>query len=205
MGEPAYRSVMKKFDRCIRYTILAVLSIGIRQRNWGAVVNAIVAIVGTYLPEIVEKRADMELLPWQQTYARMAMATHSVGMIGPYEDTWWWDHLTHTHSATLLAGAVHVLSRRRGKDPRLRVLTAVGCAGVLWEIVEYAVHRTAARFDLEPILVPYGKRDTVLDLCFDAVGALLVVAFGDSLLENLVPQRDQPTRDEQARRGSDDS
>jgi hypothetical protein len=204
MGETAYRSATKTANRCIRYTILAVLSVGIRQRNWGAVVNAIIAIVGTYLPEIVERRADVELSPWQRTYARVAMATHSVGMVGPYEDTWWWDHLTHTHSATILAGAVHVLSRRRGQDPRLRVLAAVGCAGVLWEIVEYTIHRTAARFGLEPILVPYGKRDTALDLCFNALGALLVVAFGDSLLGNLVPRRGQPTRDEQARHGSDD-
>ena len=188
MRDTTRSSVAKKANWCTRYTILAILAIGIRRRDWGAIMNAIFAIVGTYLPEIVEKRYNVELLPWQRVYTTAAMATHSVGMAGLYEDTWWWDHLTHTHSATLLAGAVHVISRHRGQDPRLRVLAVVGCAGVLWEIIEYTVHRTAACLGLEPILVPYGKKDTLLDLCFNMLGAFLVIAFGDSLLRNFMPR-----------------
>ncbi|WP_228546400.1 hypothetical protein [Halegenticoccus tardaugens] len=40
--------------------------------------------------------------------------------------------------------------------------------------------------DLEPVLVSYGKIDTFLDLVFNIVGAVLVLAFGDTLLGDLI-------------------
>jgi hypothetical protein len=58
--------------------------------------------------------------------------------------------------------------------------------GLLWELVEYLVHVASRRVGLEPILVSYGRVDTLLDLLFNLVGAGLVLAFGDSLLGNLV-------------------
>lgn len=62
------------------------------------------------------------------------------------------------------------------------MLLAVGGGGALWEGVEYAIHAAAARLSVSPLLVSYGRRDTAADLAFDAVGALLVLAFGDRLL-----------------------
>ncbi len=146
--------------------------------------NAIVAIACTYLPDVIENRYDVKFLPWQRTYTTTAMFTHAVGMLGPYEDTWWWDTLTHTHSATLLAGLVHVVARRRGQNPRRRVLGVVSCFGVLWELMEYTIHAAANRLDFEPVLVPFGKKDTLFDLFFDTLGALVVLVFGDRLLRN---------------------
>jgi hypothetical protein len=184
------RSVTQEAEDGIRYALVAVIIIALRQRNVGAVANAVVAIAGTYLPGIVEDRYEVEFLPWQRAYTATAMLTHAVGMLGPYEDTWWWDHLTHTHSATLLAGIVHVISRRHGKDPRTRVLAVVGCVGILWELMEYSIHATANRVGLEPILISYGNKDTLLDLCFDVFGALVVLVLGDRMLQNFIPRRD---------------
>jgi hypothetical protein len=191
IDEPTVTEIMRhsatqEAERGIRYALVAVLIIAFRQRNLGAVVNAVVAIAGTYLPSIVEDQYNVEFVPWQRTYTATAMLTHAIGMLGPYEDTWWWDHLTHTHSATLLAGVVHVASRRCGKDPRPRVLAVVGCVGLLWELMEYAIHAAANRVSLEPILVSYGEQDTVFDLCFDILGALVVLALGDRFLQNFM-------------------
>jgi hypothetical protein len=172
-------------ERVVRNSLLAVFVVGLRRRDPGTVVNAALALAGTYLPGFVERRYNVAFRPWQRVYTETAMLTHAVGMLGPYEETWWWDHLTHTHSATLLGGLVHTAARRRGRDPRLHALAATVCGGVLWELVEYAVHAVATRLGLEPVLVPYGRRDTLLDLLFDLLGALLVLAFGDSLLRNL--------------------
>jgi hypothetical protein len=49
------------------------------------------------------------------------MVAHAVGMLGPCDDIWWWDHLTHTVIGTILGEAVHVTARERGSD---RVLTS---------------------------------------------------------------------------------
>ena len=172
-------------ERGIRAGIIGVFLAGVRRRDPGAVVNAVLSLAATYLPGFVERRCDVELRPWQRVYAESASVTHAVGMLGPYDDVWWWDHLTHAHSATLLGGLVHAVSRRRGRDPRPRVVAAVVLAGVVWELAEYGIHAVADRVGHEPILVHYGRRDTLLDLLFDLVGALLVLAFGDRLLGNL--------------------
>ena len=172
-------------EALIRDGILSVLGVGVARRNTGAVVNALVSFGASFLPDVAENRYGVDFRPWQRVYTEIAVFTHAVGMLGLYDDTWWWDHLTHVHSATLLGGAVHVVARRRGRDPRPRVLAAVVAGGVLWEIVEYAVHTVTDRLDLDPVLIPYSARDTALDLLFNAVGAVLVVAFGDRFLGNL--------------------
>jgi hypothetical protein len=47
--------------------------------------------------------------------------------------------------------------------------------GVFWELVELLARDVGERYDVEPVLVHYGRRDTALDLVFDLVGALAVV------------------------------
>jgi hypothetical protein len=170
----------------IRTGIVVIFVEGIRKRNPGAVVNAVVAFGGAYLPAILQRRCTVELRPWQRIYVETAMLTHAVGMLGPYDDIRWWDHLTHIHSSTLLGGLIHVLSRRLGVDPRLRVITGVATMGIIWELMEYIIHASSRRVGLEPILVSYSKVDTLLDLVFNLIGAALVLVFGDTLLRNLI-------------------
>ena len=178
-------SILREASRATRYAILGVFVAGIRRRNPGAVVNALVSLLATYLPRVVEWRYDVEVRPWQRLYLDVGMFAHAAGMLGPYDDVWWWDHLTHTYSSTLVGGFVHVRARRREQDPRPRVIRTVLCVGALWELLEYAIHRVSRAVGLEPLLVPYGPEDTLLDLVFDLLGALLVLAFGDRFLSNL--------------------
>jgi hypothetical protein len=190
-GPPTPFSVIETGERGLRTGIVAVFVEGVRRRNPGAIVNAVVALWATYLPAVLERRCAIEFRPWQRIYVATAMLTHAVGMLGPYDDIWWWDHLTHVHSATLLGGLIHVVSRRSGVDPRPRVLVGVAVAGLLWELVEYVAHVASRAVGLEPILVSYGAADTLLDLVCNLVGAVLVLAFGDTLLGDLVRPRDE--------------
>ncbi|MCU4975824.1 hypothetical protein OB955_24395 [Halobacteria archaeon AArc-m2/3/4] len=183
-------SAAETIVRGLRYGLVVVFAEGVRRRNPGAITNACLAFAASFLPEIIERRYDVTFRPWQRVYTVTAMFTHAAGMLGPYDDVGWWDHLTHVHSATLLGGLVHAAARRRGRDPRSAVLISVSVAGVLWELLEYAIHAIARRLDVEPVLVAYGKRDTVLDLCFNFLGTLLVLAFGDRLLRNFIPHTD---------------
>jgi uncharacterized protein (DUF486 family) len=176
--------VREEAERGLRYGILVVFVIGIRRRDPGAVVNAVVALVATYLPGIVEGVYDIEFRPWQRVYVDTVMLLHAVGMLGPYDDRWWWDHLTHTLSSTILGSVTFAVARRCDHNPRPRVVAVVVCVGLLWELVEYAIHVTANRLGFEPLLVSYGKTDTLLDLVFNLVGALLVLLFGDRYLRN---------------------
>lgn len=191
MSVPTRTSVARETERGIRYGLLAVLVIGIQRRNLGAIVNAIGALFASYLPTVIEHRYDVEFRPWQRVYTGSATLTHAVGMLGPYDDVWWWDHLTHTHSASILASLVYANARNSGKNPRQRVIATVTIIGLLWEAIEYVIHRLARLVNLEPILITYGKRDTLLDLCFNLLGATLVLVFGDRLLQNFTPESDR--------------
>ncbi|GAA5053407.1 hypothetical protein [Haladaptatus pallidirubidus] len=177
--------VTRKIEQGIRCAIGFVFVVGLRRRNPGAVVNAVVSLAATYLPDIIEQRYDVTFRPWQRLYSDTAMLTHAVGMLGPYDDVWWWDHLTHTHSSTLLGGLVYAASLRDGRNPRPRVLAVIVGIGSLWELMEYIIHAVADRFGLEPILVVYGRSDIVRDFVFNLLGAVLVLVFGDELLRNL--------------------
>ena len=187
--QTTWNAVVRTLERGIRVGLVAVFGEGLRQRDPGAVVNGVVALAATFLPDFVEARYDVAFRPWQRVYAGIAMLAHAVGMLGPYDETWWWDHVTHTLSATLLGGVVHPAAERRSRDPRPRVLGAIALSGVVWELLEYSVHAVSRRLDIEPVLVTYSARDTLLDLVFNLIGALLVVAFGDRLLGN-VTRRD---------------
>lgn len=81
-------SAERRVERGIRYGLLAVFVVGVRRRDPGAIVNAVVAAIGTYLPDFAERAYDIELRPWQRVYVRSAMITHAVGMLGPYDDVW---------------------------------------------------------------------------------------------------------------------
>ncbi|SER86273.1 hypothetical protein [Natrinema salaciae] len=177
----------RRTARGIRYALLAIFAVGVRRRDPGAAVNAVIAVIGTYLPDLAERAYGIELRPWQRAYVDIAMITHAIGMLGPYDDVWWWDHLTHAHSSSILGGAVFAISRRRGRDPGPRVVAAVACLGLLWEVVEYTIHATAKRLGFEPILVTYGPKDTLLDIGFNLLGAVLVLAFGDRVVGELEP------------------
>lgn len=183
--EPSTRAG-RAADRTLRLGLLAVAVAGVRRRDPGAVVNALVGLVATFLPDVLEHRTVLSFQPRHRVWVTGSVFLHAVGMLGPYDDTWWWDHLTHLYSASLVGTAARLFARRRGYDTTRTVLAATIGLGVLWEIGEYAVHRIARRFDLEPLLVTYGPRDTALDIVFDVLGGLCVVAFGDRLLDGVL-------------------
>lgn len=190
MTDETRTSAEERAEKGIRGATLAVFVEGLRRRDLNAVVNGVLMFAATYLPGVAERLYDVEFRPWQRVYTDTAMFAHAAGMLGPYEETWWWDHVTHTLSATLLGGLVHVVSRRRDRTPARDVLASVVGGGLLWEAMEYAVHSASDRLGIEPMLVYYGPYDTVKDLLFNLVGAGVVIAFGDRYLRNLAESDD---------------
>lgn len=177
-------------DTSFKGATFAVFVEAVRRRNPNAAANAVLVFGAMFLPRLTERLYGVELRPWQRVYTESAMLAHAVGMLGLYDDTWWWDHLTHALSATVLGGVAHVVADRRGRGHGRCVLASVAVGGVLWEGMEYAIHRLSDRLGVEPVLIYYGREDTLGDLLFDLVGAVFVLLFGDRLLENLVRNAD---------------
>lgn len=173
--------------------IVVVLVESIRRRDHAAVVNAAVSLGIALVPTGLDvgSRLFFELpvpIDWRlPLWLALAGFLHSVGMLGPYDTVRWWDSLTHTISAALVAALMYAgllvvgsHTRMLPSNPELisvlTVLFTIG-AGVFWELIELVSRKAGERFDIEPVLVHYGWRDTAEDLVFDVVGALLVVFF----------------------------
>ncbi len=166
--------------------ILAVLAVAVRQGNGAAAVNALGAFVLTVLPTALSWLGPAVVLgPELLLWLAAAGLVHSVGMLGPYDSVWWWDHLTHTLSAALVAALVYAAALVAlpafglPVDSATVAAVTVGLtfgAGVFWELLEILARAVGERYGVEPVLVQYGWRDTAADLVFDVVGAVLVVA-----------------------------
>lgn len=170
--------------------IVAVLVEGVRRESGAVVVNAVAALGIVAAPSAILLPLGVgdPSLVWDLTlWAAAASFLHSLGMLGLYESVDWWDHLTHTLSAGVLAAVFYPASLvatqfRPGTSEWTLAVAGVTVgltftAGIAWELLELVARELGERYDIEPVLVHYGHRDTVLDLVFDVVGAVLVVAF----------------------------
>jgi hypothetical protein len=173
--------------------IVLLLLESLRRRDFAAAVNAALSLAASLVPAALELVAPLlsgqsvTVGPELSLWIAAAGLIHSFGMLGPYDTVEWWDSVTHTVSAALVAalayaGLIVVAPRVAVLDPSfggLAVLTVVLtlAAGVFWELIELIARDVGRRYDVEPVLVHYGRRDTALDLVFDVVGALLVVGF----------------------------
>lgn len=185
MSEPAQVVAL-----LLQVALGATLVEGVRRRNVAVAVNALVALCVALLPVFVEVAPQFVLArnvafgPELPLWLAAAGFLHSLGMLGLYESTWWWDHLTHTVSAALVAALIYaglVVTRPTtgaGLSPggiAAATVLFTFAVGVSWELLELVAREVGERYDVEPVLVHYGWRDTAFDLGFDLVGALLVV------------------------------
>lgn len=166
--------------------LFGLLAVGYRRENTAAVANTAAAIAVTLLPRTVgwALGVDSEAagIPALTFWIAVASVLHCLGMLGRYESIWWWDHLTHAFSASLAAALLYAWLLVGGPEGVASAAVIAGtllgilALSILWEIGELFAREVAQRYDIEPVLVHYGWRDTAYDLVFDVVGAALVIA-----------------------------
>ena len=175
-----------------------VLGIGIATANVSVLINALGALGVTYLPALLRRDWGVRLSPGLTMIVTTAVFLHTVGMLGLYDHVWWYDHLTHTLSASIVAAvgyagtrALDLYSDSVSFPPRFLsvfLLLFTLALGVFWEVLEFAARLGASAVGAEAVLVQYGLEDTILDLVFDTVGAVLVALFGTRRLSALVTE-----------------
>lgn len=174
--------------RLLQAVVLGLVAYGLVTGNLVLAVNGGLGFATTLLPWMLARYGDVQIAPPFVVWIAIAVLAHTVGMAGPYETVWWWDHLTHVLSAALLSSLGYALTlgidegsasiRLPARFLVVFVVIFTLAAGVLWEVLEFVGRLGARAVDQQPILVQYGLRDTVLDLCFDGVGAIVVGLWG---------------------------
>ncbi|MFB6138704.1 MAG: hypothetical protein ABEJ42_10290 [Halobacteriaceae archaeon] len=168
--------------------IAVCLLAGVLVGNVPVVVNAGLGLGVTLIPAVLERDWGIALGPRLTVLVAAAVTLHTAGMVYFYGATGWWDHLTYTSSSGLVAvagyatvGAIDAYAEDLHFPPTFLfafVLVFTLATGVFWEVLEFAARGSASLVGGEPLLDQYGVDDTLLDLVFDAVGAVVVATYG---------------------------
>jgi uncharacterized membrane protein YjdF len=175
--------------------LVGIVGYGLLYGEPKAIINGTISLLITFSPALLERNYRVPLDPWLGLWITLAVSLHTVGSAGLYTQIGWWDHLTHGMSASLVAGVGYTFAR--GVDlhsdqihlPQrfffVYVLVVVLSFGVLWELFEYGLDIAADATGLSMPLAQHGLDDTVRDLMFNSLGALLVATFGQAHLSGI--------------------
>ncbi|WP_225741241.1 hypothetical protein [Halorussus halophilus] len=193
---PSFSPRQRALSRTIQLVIVVVLVLGLLRRNVPVVVNAIAGLGVTALPAVLQRDFKFPLDPRLGLLITTAVCLHAIGMLGLYESTWWWDHLTHTLSATIVASIGYTVTRAFDVHSDavhfpeqflvVFVLLFTLSLGVFWEVLEFGARGVGEAIGADPVVVQYGIHDTMFDLVFDAAGAIVVALFGTPRLHDAV-------------------
>jgi len=174
--------------RGLQAALAALAAFGAATGDWGIAVNGVSALGVTALPALLRREYGYAMDPGLVLWIAVAVFLNALGFLGLYQRFQWYDEITHTVSATLIAG-VGYASFRAVEDhsgaveapPSVRaafVVVFVLAAGVVWELLEFASELLAGALAAEAPLVVYGIDDIVTDMVFNGVGGLLVALWG---------------------------
>ncbi len=186
----------RQASRLMQLSLVGFLFVGLDRGSLGIVVNSLVALGVTELPALLERDYDIPMDPALVLWVTTAVFLHALGTLGPYRDIWWWDHVTHMLSASLVAASGYAAARAVDAHadaislpPSFMfafILLVTVAFGVFWEVVEFALAGLSAVFGSGNVLTQYGLRDTMLDLVFDVLGGVVVAVWGTAHLTDVV-------------------
>lgn len=173
--------------RALQLALIGLVGYGLVTLNLTMVVTGSLTLAVTLLPAWLNREYGYSMDAGLVLWITIAMVLHVLGTIGLYEQYQWYDEITHSVSATLIAGlgyatfrAFELHSREIDVPSEFRavfIVVFVLAAGILWEVVEFAFG------SLIPV---YGIDDIVTDLVFNAIGAIVVAIWGTGYVTELV-------------------
>ena len=173
--------------------LLAVLFVsGLYNGSTKVITNAGLGLIATFAPALLKRRYDVTVNPFLSLWIASAVFFHALGSFGFYGSVWWWDHMTHALSASLLAGSGYTLIRAvdlhsdeiylPNKFMFVFILLTVIAFGVVWELFEFGLDIIAEITETPMPLAQHGLEDTMKDMMFNSLGALIVATLGQAYL-----------------------
>lgn len=192
--------------RVLQALLLAILGIGLYSGNVVIAFDAAIGLFITQLPALLERRYQIVMDVWLVIWITMAVFLHALGTVPLpgldfetlYGATWWWDHLTHALSSSIVVASGYAATRALQEHteyiqlgPKFMfayLLIFVLAFGVIWELFEFYIAVGADLFGIPQVLTQYGLDDTVLDLIYNSIGGILVAVFGTAYLAGISDQ-----------------
>ncbi|WP_347877784.1 hypothetical protein [Halobacterium sp. R2-5] len=182
--------------RAMQAVLVALLVYTLVVFQLGLALGVAVGLAVTLLPAAVRREYGYSMDPALALWITLSIFLHTVGSLGPYDWFGWYDSVTHTVSAVVVAGIGYVALRTfeehsedidvDGPFRGLFIVVFVLAAGVFWEFLEFGSGELARAVGVEAPLAVRGVDDIVTDLVFNTVGGLLLAVFGTDYLRGAV-------------------
>ena len=195
LPRPSVRT-QRHLIRSMQVILVGIVCYGVVYSQPKAITNGTIALVITFTPAIFERNYEVPLDPWLGLWITLAVFLHTMGSAGLYGTIEWWDHLTHAMSASVVAGIGYTFARAVDihhdeihlptRFAFVFILVVVMAFGVLWELFEFGLDVAADETGITMPLAQHGIDDTVRDMMFNTVGAVVVAAFGQVHLSGVV-------------------
>jgi hypothetical protein len=206
----------RQLARLLETALLGMFFIGLYLGSVGIMVNAGVGVAVTQLVPVLERDYGIPMDPALTLWITAAVFLHALGTIplpadvvsyvgtvppgktrvSLYRSGGMWDHVTHTLSASVVAAVGYATTRAIDEHtddihipPRylfVFVVQFVIAFGVLWEVLEFAIGGLGSILGTGTILTQYSIGDTMMDLLFDILGAIIVGVWGTAHLTDVV-------------------
>ena len=192
----------KQASYVMELTMVGILFAGLERGSTTIVVNAFVGIVVTQIPPILERDYNIPMDPALTLWITAAVFFHALGVLGLpgseqnfYGTIPWWDHFTHALSSSVVAAVGYATARALDEHSEeiylppkfmfVYILLFVLAFGVLWEVIEFSLGEAARAMGNQALLTQYGLDDSMLDLVFDTIGAIIVAIWGTAHLTDV--------------------
>lgn len=174
--------------RLLQVVLVGLFAYGLVRGSASVAVNAAGALLVSALPALLRREVGLRLDFGLVLWLTVAVLLHAIGILGPYRNVWWYDHVTHALSASVVAGVGYAVARSIDvhsdsvslPEPFFSafLFLVVVAFAVVWEVVEFAVTTVSEMLGMNSVLVVFGPADIVTDIVFTALGGLLIVLWG---------------------------
>lgn len=181
--------------RAMQVVLAGIAALAVVRGEATLLVNSLGPLAVTFLPALLRHEYDHAMDTGLVLWITLAATLHALGAVWLYTAFGWYDSLTHTLSASLVAGAGYAVARaveghshavtfNRGFRATFVVIFVLA-VGVGWEIMEFASGGLSTVVGGEAVLAQYGTGDIANDLVFNTVGALLVAGYSSAHFEGV--------------------
>ena len=186
----------RQLVRALQLGIVATIGVGLLELDLAIVLTGVFSLGVTFIPAILQRdphvSMDVGLVLWIST----TVFLHTLGTAFLYGESFWWHNVTHTVSGSLVAAIGY--GTFRGIDEYtsavrfpsrfmfVLILLFVVSVGVLWEIMEFATDGFMLALGADPVLAQHGLDDTMTDMLFNTLGAIVVATWGTAYLTGFV-------------------
>ncbi|TQQ83104.1 hypothetical protein EGH24_03580 [Halonotius terrestris] len=179
----------------MQVVLLGIVAYGVLFGQPKAITNGSMGLLVTFTPAVLRRNYNLPLDPWLGLWITLAVFLHTLGSAGLYATVGWWDSITHALSATLIAAIGYTFARAvdlHNEEVQIPtrfafgfILIVVMAFGVVWELFEFGLDILADETGVSMPLAQFGIDDTIKDMLFNTLGAIIVATFGQAHLSGV--------------------